>query len=236
MMADCQARNDHAGDPCGHRPVLALDEATMDVLNTSRKYYIVSKDQITEAMKEIHRRKNEKMGESTIGHRVANGDKIAEARKKTRGEATTPDSTPVATPAAAGGTRDRARCLQQQGGRCVKPRGEQPQQRQPTHHTRGQNAARLRASKAAGLQVAKSQEDQGEEVNDRDENTFGDELGAKRGQILAEHASAEEEPPKKVKKGEKHTTTATSVCTLGAKEAAQVAMIMGMRMVLIIIT
>ena len=30
MMADCQARNDHAGDPCGHRPGLALDDATVD--------------------------------------------------------------------------------------------------------------------------------------------------------------------------------------------------------------
>ena len=50
------------------------------------------------------------------------------------------------------------------------------------------------------------------------------------------YPSAEDEPPMKVKKGDKHTTTATSVCTPGAKEAAQVAMIMRMIMVLIITT
>ena len=143
----------------------------------------------------------------------ANKDKIAEARKKTRGEATTPDSTPVAMPAAAGGTRVRGRRLQQQGGRCVQPRGEQPRQWQPTQDTRGQNAARLGASTAADLQVAKSQEDQGAEVNDRDENTIADERGAKRGRIMSKHQSAEDEPPMKVKKGDKHTRTATSVWT-----------------------
>ena len=29
-MAECLARNDYAGDPCGHRPGLALDDATVD--------------------------------------------------------------------------------------------------------------------------------------------------------------------------------------------------------------
>ena len=30
-MAECLARNDYAGDPCGHGPGLALDDATVDV-------------------------------------------------------------------------------------------------------------------------------------------------------------------------------------------------------------
>ena len=38
---------------------------------------------------------------------------------------------------------------------------------------------------------------------------------------MSKHPSAEDEPPMKVKKGDKHTTTATSVCMLGAKGTAQ---------------
>ena len=38
---------------------------------------------------------------------------------------------------------------------------------------------------------------------------------------MSKHPSAEDEPPMKVKKGDKHTRTATSVCMPGAKGAAQ---------------
>ena len=58
-------------------------------------------------------------------------------------------------------------------------------------------------------------------MKDRDENSFADELGTKRGRIMSKHPSVEDEPPMKVKKGDKDTTTATSVCTPGAKEATQ---------------
>ena len=146
-----------------------------------------------------------KIAEVSRRYREANRDKIAEARKKTRGEAITPNSMPVVTPAAAGVTRRRWRRLQQRGKQYVRRWGEQPREWQPTHDTRGQNAVGLGASTAAGLQVGKSLQGQGAQMNDRDEK----------------YPSAEDEPPMKVKKGDKHTRTATSVCMLGAKGAAQ---------------
>ena len=65
------------------------------------------------------------------------------------GEATTSDPRPVATPAATGRSHHRARRLQQQGGRRLQPRGEQPRERRRAHDTRGENAARLGVSTAA---------------------------------------------------------------------------------------
>ncbi len=82
------------------------------------------------------------------------------------------------------------------------------------------------AATAAGLGQpvqcdAETLQDQGAEVNDRGENMCADERVANRCRILSNHPSAEDAPPKKVNAGEKHTTTATPVCTPGEKEAAQ---------------
>ena len=126
-------------------------------------------------------------------YRAANGEKIAKATNKMRGEGSSPDSMRVTTPAATGGTADWARRLQEEGRRCVKPWGEEPRRRQPTHDTGGQNAARLGASKAAGPQVAKCQEDQVEEVNDGEENAFGDEQARMRRQARPWKSTADAE-------------------------------------------
>ena len=169
-------------------------------------YKAANRDKIAQSRKDMYRRKKEEMARTVAvgqGETAATGQagcgketnselrgqqerqkapalvKLA-SRKKTRAQASTPDPTPVATPAAAGGTPAKARRPQQQGGRCVQARGEQSRQQWPTRDTRGQNAARRGASTAADLQVAKCQEDQCEEVNDWDENTLGDEQARMR--------------------------------------------------------